>query len=173
MIDRIAIPSFKRVDKLQEKTLKLLDRFDFDFHLIDLFLENQEQYDLYYEALESEDKYHCINVIITDTIGIGEKRNFIRNYYRDNTEAENIFCIDDDIDNIYVMEKPIDDLKKFVNDAFRITREKGLNIWGVSPYHNPFYMKDNITTNLRYVIGCFYGLIVDRNKEVLQTGFNH
>jgi len=173
MVFRVAIPSFKRVDILKEKTLKLLEKYNIDFNIIDLFLENENQFDIYYEALECNLKYHDINIIITDTEGIGAKRNFIRNYYREYTDQENILCIDDDIEKIFIMDKEIQDLKSFINKSFIITREKGLNIWGVSAYHNPFFMKDNITTNLKYICGAFFGLVIDRKKEILQTGFNH
>ena len=173
---KICIPSFNRPEIIKTKTLKLLDNYNIPFNIIDIFIENQEQYDLYYENLKNDEKYHDLNLIITDTKGIKEKRNFIRNYYY--YEDHNfICCIDDDIDEICVKVddkkiKPVDDLDKLIIDNFLYTKKLNLNCWGVSAYHNPFFLKNNVSTNLKYICGAFFGFVVDKKKEVLQTKFN-
>ena len=75
---RIAIPSYNRPENIKKKTLQLLEKYDISFDKIDLFLENQEQYDLYFEFMVEEIKYHDINLIICDTFGIKQKRNCIK-----------------------------------------------------------------------------------------------
>lgn len=174
---RIAIPSFNRPQIIKNKTLKLLEEYKIPFDIIDVFIENQYQYDLYYESMVDNEIYHDLNLIITDTKGIGEKRNFIRNYYF-HMYSRYVLCIDDDLDQICekVNDKsiePIKDLNKMIIENFEITEKQNLNIWGVSAYHNPFFLKDNMTTNLKYICGAFYGLIIDKNKKPLQTKFNH
>ena len=41
------------------------------------------------------------NIIVSNTTGVGEKRNFVRSHYRNETDLEEIVCIDDDIDEQY------------------------------------------------------------------------
>jgi hypothetical protein len=175
---RICIPSFNRPEIIKTKTLKLLEKYNIEFNIIDIFIENEEQFDLYYENLKDNVKYHDLNLIITDTKGIKEKRNFIRNYYYHYEDCEFICSIDDDIDELCIKVddkkiKPIDNLNEVIINNFVYTKKLNLNIWGVSAYHNPFFLQDKISTNLKYICGAFFGFIVDKKKEILQTNFNH
>lgn len=174
---RIAIPSYNRPESIKKKTLYLLENNNIPFDKIDLFIENQEQYDLYYEFMVDEIKYHDINLIITDTFGIKQKRNYMRNYYYD-SDYKYILCMDDDIQS--VMEKVndktiklVENLDEFISTSFVETEKKNLNIWGVNAYHNPFFLSDNFSTNLKYICGAFFGLIINKEKDILQTQFNH
>jgi len=172
---RIAIPSFERAPTLINKTFKLLKKHNITFDKVDLFLETkdmQDQYELYFD----ETDYGHINfrIIITDTIGIGAKRNFIRNYYRqEDTFCKYVLSIDDDIDDLCEMDKSMTSLQDFIETAFVETESLNLNIWGVSAFHNSFFMKQTISTNLKYVCGAFFGLIIDLDKPMLQTTYNH
>ena len=60
---RIAIPSYNRPEIIKTKTLALLESYNIPFENIDLFLENDEQYEKYLNTL-NEDKYQSINAII-------------------------------------------------------------------------------------------------------------
>ena len=170
---RIAIPSYDRIDLLINKTLQFLIKHNMDFTKIDLFLGSQSQFDLYHSELSKTDLFHDINIIITDTEGIGNKRNFIRNYYRNETEENYILCLDDDITDIKNMETSLHSLTDFLSTAFKVTEQHNLNLWGVCAYHNPFFLKNNYTTNLKYICGAFYGLIIDRTKDIVLTKYNH
>ena len=44
---RFAIPTYKRYKALGEKTLKTLDKFGIDKDVIDIFVNNQEEYEIY------------------------------------------------------------------------------------------------------------------------------
>ena len=132
---RIAIPSFNRPQILIDKTLKLLDKHGIPFNKIDLFLENQEQYDNYIEVLEKDNRFWDIDIHITDTLGIGMKRNYIRYYYVYETNYINILSIDDDIECIMKMDNEIDNLDEFIKNAFIETKKRGYNLWGVSAYN--------------------------------------
>lgn len=176
---RIAIPSFNRPEVIKNKTLALLESYNIPFENIDLFLENDEQYEKYYTSLNS-DKYQSINPIITYTKGIGLKRNYIRWHYKENTDYTHIFCIDDDIDSICekIDDKtirPVEDLDSEIVNCFFSTEVRKLNIWGVNGCHNPFFLKDSVSTNLKYICGAFFGIIIDRksNKKILQTSYDH
>ena len=174
---RVAIPSFNRPQIIKDKTLALLEFYHISFESIDLFLENQDQYDLYYENM-LDDKYLGINVIITDTMGIRDKRNYIRWYYKELTDFTYIFCIDDDIQEICVKIddktiKPVEDLDSLICNCFFATEIRKLNIWGVNGCHNPFFLKDTISTKLKYICGAFFGIIINRKKKILQTSYHH
>ena len=160
----IAIPSFKRVEVFEKKTLQLLKDSTVNLNKVILFVENDEQKKLY-EPLHN-------NIIVTNTVGIGAKRNYMRKWFRD-TNQKYVFCIDDDITMIKNMREKVKDLDKFIIEAFEKTEELGLNIWGVCPFDNAFYMKETISTNLKYICGAMFGLIVDKNKPLLQTTYNH
>ena len=181
---RIAIPSYNRPEIIKTKTLALLESYNIPFENIDLFLENDEQYEKYLNTL-NEDKYQSINAIITYTKGIGLKRNYIRWHYYTNTNYTYVFCIDDDIDEVCEKVddkkiKKVDDLDSLICNCFFATEVRHLNIWGVNAFHNPFFMKDTITTNLKYICGAFFGIIIDRKssagrkaKKIIQTTYNH
>jgi hypothetical protein len=48
---------------------------------------------------------------------------------------------------------------------------EGLYIWGVYPVNNPFFMKPNITTKLKFLIGGFYGFINrPKDKDIKISG---
>ena len=64
-------------------------------------------------------------------------------------------------------------LNNFVIEAFKETKRRNLNIWGVSPFHNHFFMKDTISENLKYICGAFYGEIFDRTKEMILSDVGH
>ena len=130
MIDYIiAIPSFKRVEIFRTKTLRILKDSNVNMENVFLFVENEEQKKLY------EPLHH--KIIITDTVGIGAKRNYMRKWFRD-TNQKYVFCIDDDINMIKNMRDELKDLDKFIRFAFEKTEELGLNIWGVCPFENAY-----------------------------------
>ena len=62
---------------------------------------------------------------------------------------------------------PIDNLDKFINLAFEKLVEHKLYLWGVYPIDNAFYMTNTITTDLRIIVGPFFGLINRHNPELL------
>ena len=39
------------------------------------------------------------------------------------------------------------------------TKKRNLKFWGICGFNNAFFMKDKITTNLKYIIGAFCGLV--------------
>ena len=166
---RICIPSYKRAKMINLKTLAFLNRLQVPIEGIDVVVETEEMKQDYLEENSN------LNIIVSNTNGIREKRNFIRNYYQFETDTRYLICIDDDMDNIMDMDKPIT-REAFIDatqQAFRLCEEKGLTLWGVSPFHNTFFMKRNISTNLKYICGAFFGLIIDRKYEPIFTTFNH
>ena len=56
---------------------------------------------------------------------------------------------------------------------FYETEVRKLCLWGVSAYHNTFFMKKDISSNLKYISGCFNGLIIDRTKHDILMDTDH
>jgi hypothetical protein len=147
---RVAIPSYKRAPRLRDSTLPLLQRHHIDPALIDVFVADEEEKAIYTATLDP----WTYGSLIVAVPGIRAVRNFIADYYDD---GQHLFCIDDDIRDIISLNDF--DLKTFIETGFAECHKRNLNIFGIYPVANKFFMRDNITTDLRYIIACFYGMI--------------
>ena len=188
----IAIPSYKRSDIIQTKTLAVLKKHNINPSRINIFVANEEEYKIYKEAIPSD----LYNKIIIGELGLKNQRNFISNYY---PEGVNIVQMDDDIEKIVELKqkthsynsksttlksfnlnkiynktpkrnrrvKPIEHLDSFIKSAFKLCKLKSVYLWGVYPLPNPFFMTDKITTNLQFIVGPMWGMI-NRHKPELQ-----
>lgn len=162
MTYRIAIPSISRSETIVKKTLGYLSKTDIDFSKIDVFLSDPEEKDAYEKSLAPFN----VNIITTGKKHVNTQRNFIVDYYKEGT---NIVGIDDDI-NAVVQKvddkstKLLIELDKFIKEAFKTTEQHKAKIWGINPVNNPYFLKQNISTNLKYIVACFYGWINAHEK---------
>jgi len=166
----VAIPTYQRPNKLIHQTLTLLiEKYQLDEDQVYLFLENEEQYKLYYDTLQlSKFRKYEPTYVITNTKGIGAKRNYIRNYFPDNT---NVVMMDDDIEKIWVMDTDgprtsnrkieLEDFYQFVLDSFYIAEKENVSMWGVCLFDNAYFMSSQYSTNLKYLGGTLQGIIVN------------
>ena len=166
---KIVIPSFNRENMIKVKTLDFLHRNNIDVDEIDIVVETDEMKDRYIESIGKD-----YNIIVSNTTGVGEKRNFVRSHYRNETDLEEIVCIDDDIDELIDIDKPLL-LLRLIQDAFSLCKKYGICMWGLCPFHNPFFMSRSplISTNLKYICGAFFGLVIDRSKYLIHTDIDH
>ena len=159
----VAIPSYNRVNELIKKTLSTLKDGGIAKKHIYIFVANKEQYDLY-EASVPKTMYHKI---IIGKKGIANQRIFISDYFPEN---QYIISMDDDVEQ--VLEKkgeklvPIKHLQPFFKDAYDILKKTGLYIWGIYPVTNPFFMKQNISFGLKFIIGVMHGYINRHNSKL-------
>lgn len=154
---RVAIPSYKRHTKLRDSTLALLQRHHIDPALIDIFVADAEEHSIYAATL---DPATYGNLIIA-VPGIRAARNFIADYYE---EGQHLFCIDDDIRDLISLNDF--DLKTFIENGFAECHKRNLNLFGIYPVANKFFMRDTMTTDLRFVIACVMGMI---NRKIHVT----
>jgi len=152
---RIAIPTIARAKTIKEKTINYLQQTDIDFKKVDLFLSDGNELSAYKDSL----KDYPINYIVTEQKHVNTQRNFIINYYK---EGDLILGIDDDIQTIQtkVNNKKttmLTGLVDFVDNAFSLSLKHGYDMWGVNAVLNPFFMTENVTFNLKYIVACFYG----------------
>ena len=167
---RIVIPSYQRPHILKEKTLAILRNQQIPIDKVDILLGTKEEGEEYRKVLGNQ---YPKNFTYHGQKGIGAVRNWIRWYYKYQTNVKYVVYIDDDITSILDWQKPIQNLESFIEDMFYETEVKKLNLWGVSAFHNPFFMKKNITTNLKYICGAFCGEIIDRDKHDIYCDVDH
>jgi hypothetical protein len=185
----IAIPSYNRPDLIQVKTLALLHRYKIPTNKIIIFVANQEQHDLYKEKIPE----FLYGGLVIGHLGLKNQRNFIMDYF---PEGQHIVQMDDDLDKIMELIlqmkmdskkhsrgssknkskrnsqfiknlKPLDDLDAFIKRAFKICNEKGIFLWGVYPLANARFMSPKVTTDLRFIVGPFWG-IINRHRPDLR-----
>jgi len=162
---RVAIPSYNRVKELGEKTLLTLEHHKVPKNLIDIFVANQEQYELYIN------EYPDYNIVIA-VIGMKDVRNFIfQEHYK---EGDWIVSMDDDIEKIR-MKNPRGwedssycddelDLMTEINLAFSECMKSKRSLWGLYPVDNHYFMKNQISYDYKFCGGWMWGVI---NKKEL------
>lgn len=160
----VAIPTYNRVKELVHKSLPTLKNGKVSPSKIYIFVANKEQEKLYKEAVPPS-MYHKI---VVGKLGIANQRKFISKYF---PEKQYIVSMDDDVEALEMMTSPdklvkIHDLDKFFKDAYKKLKEENLYIWGIYPVHNPFFMKKNISTGLKFIIGVLYGYINRHNTKL-------
>ena len=164
----IAIPSYKRVKTLTEKTLATLKRYKVDKKKIYVFVANKEE-----EALYKEGVGDSVGHIIVGELGVLEIRNFIMNYFK---KGVHVVSMDDDIKQIIEYdpstkrhEKELDSLVKVIKRGYSECEKAGARLWGVYSSPNGYFMKPTVTTDLKFIVGSFWGCISPGpNDDALQ-----
>lgn len=157
MTIRYVIPSYKRIDTLQKKTLSLLERHNISPENIYIFTAPSE-FTSYQTAFPK-----C-NVICGE-LGLKNQRNNITNFF---SEGDPLVCFDDDIEELFTYKRdapriranliPIEDLKELVDGAFLLCKLHKLNLWGINPTDNNLFLRDGYTIDLKFCIGHCFGL---------------
>jgi len=156
----VAIPSYDRAESLLSKTLHTLHQCKVPSNLIYIFVANESQYIIYKKVIKGY-------TIIIGKLGITQQRRFIKNYFK---EGDHVVSMDDDVEEVNKLNgdklNKIHNLDHFFKDAFVRIQQENLFLWGIYPVRNPFFMKNTITTNLRFIIGTLYGFIVRHSKDL-------
>ena len=156
---QIAIPSYNRPEQLSYKTLALLEKHNINKDLITIFVNDDEQLELY-------NKIEGYKIIPSYQKGIGKNRTWIRNYYPNGT---NLIFLDDDIENVLEKEtKEVVDLNKFFCTGFERCHQEKATLWGIPLVDNYFFMKNNVSDNLKY-IGAVYGVVINQNTKNIKV----
>jgi hypothetical protein len=154
---KICIPSYKRADTIQSKTLAVLSSYSIPPSMIHIFVANEEEKAVYMEKVPKE-LYGSIHVGVK---GLAEVRNFIFGAFPVGTP---LVEMDDDIQGFLEYsararrnEKPLEDLKGVMLKGFAECKRVGCRFWGVYPVPNGFFMKPGMTSDLRFCVGSFWG----------------
>jgi hypothetical protein len=148
---KIAIPSYNRPSQLVEKSIRCLFVSGINMDNVTIFVATDEEKARYEEVTSVR--------IIVGCLGITKIRNYIMNYY---PIGENIIMMDDDVEVVVERQDEntlnnVSNLDTLFTECFNEMRERNLHIWGVYPTCNPFFMKDNHTVNLKFIIGTLFG----------------
>ena len=168
----IAIPSYKREQQLQEKTLRVLEKYNVPPDRVTIFVADKEQEEVYNESLKNN-IYNNVQLAVPT---IGAARNFIEQEYYN--EGDYVVSFDDDLTGIYrwVNEKaiePIQDIEnELINAGFEAMMQTGSKCWGIYAASNPYFMSNTTTTKLSYIIASCYGFIATHDP-FLKRETNH
>jgi hypothetical protein len=171
----IAIPSYKRAELLNRKTLKTLADYNIPRNRIFVFVANEEEEKIYKETLDKKMYGH----LVVGVKGLRNQRNFISRYFPIGQEIVNL---DDDLAGFNILKThgttfnkkdnyhaKLPDFDSFIKDAFKTLRNEGLFLWGIYPINNPYFMTPKITTDLRLIVGPCWGNINRHSKDLILT----
>lgn len=151
---KIAIPSYRRSDIIFDKTLMSLLRSGADLKDVTVFISDPSEHEKYVKATSGLVK------IVDSVPTLSGNRNFILDYY---PEGEHILFLDDDIASFEILgEKkliPDTNILKFAETGFEWCEKRNKSLWGIYAARNHFFMDNNITEGLHYIIGSCYGQI--------------
>ena len=160
----VCIPSYKRAQLCNDKTLTMLKENKIDPKLVYVYVANKEEFDEYETVLDKS----LYNKLVIGKKGIVPQRQFITEQWPD---GKHIVSFDDDVDSVDLKlsalfkHKSLDYFFKYAFDE--CVRQKSY-MWGVYAVYNPFFRKarKEISTELNYIVGAFYGII---NRPALNS----
>lgn len=159
----VAIPTYNRVEEVTKKTLNTLKEGGVAKNKIYLFVANKSQYDLYEQNIPK----NLYKEIIIGKKGITNQRIFISHYFN---EGQYVISMDDDVEEFEILKGDklvkLKDINTFFINAYKIMKKEKLFIWGIYPVRNPFFMYNEITTDLRFIIGVTFGFITRHSKKL-------
>lgn len=155
----IAIPSYKRHETLAEKTLSILKTYRIPSHKITVFVANKDEESVYKAYLDPK----TYGKIVVAKKGLMHARNYISDYFPVGTP---LVCMDDDIKGFLEYdedsprkERPLRSLIGVIKHGFQECIKNGCRLWGVYSVPNGFFMKDTVSTDLKFIVGSFWGCI--------------
>jgi hypothetical protein len=162
----VCIPSYKRSQICNEKTLKTLKKMNIPSSKIYVYLANKEE-EIEYEKVLDKKLY---NKLVVGIKGLVPQRQFIMEQW---PEGKHIVFFDDDVGSIDLSMSKIfkgKSLDFFFKYAFKECKKMKSFMWGVYPVFNPFFRKarDELSTCLNYIVGAFYGIINRPNLKSIQ-----
>jgi hypothetical protein len=159
---QIVIPSYKRSDICNKKTLTMLNNLGIDKNIIKVFVV-KEEFEIYNKTLNPE----FYGEIVIGMPGLIAQRQFIENYYPAGTH---IVSLDDDITKLDLSFTEYKSADEFFKSTFEECIKEGAYLWGLYPACNPLCLIKNrpITNHLVFIIGAFYGYINRPNDPNLE-----
>jgi hypothetical protein len=167
---KICIPTFERSTTINDKTIRFLEKHYIPKEKVYLFVEDKKQLKQYQETVDFR-----YNIIVSNTTGIGAKRNYIRNYFENGTK---LLMIDDDVEDVlqFINKKTaigIKDFKTFVNESFSIAKRNNVTMWGVCLFDNPFYSTITASTKFKFIGGTLQGILVNDISKNIKVDIDH
>ena len=153
----IVIPSYKRPEGCRDKTLAVLHKYKIPKDRIFVVVADKEQ-KAEYEAILDPKTY---GKILVGVPGLAQVRNWIFNHF---PKGIPLVCCDDDIRSFIEYdaskkrhERPLRSLKGIIERGFSECKKANVRFWGIYPSANGFFMKPTVSTDLKFIIGSFWG----------------
>lgn len=145
------IPSYKRCGKV--KTLDTLIRYGVDTSKIVISTQTMEDYEQY-----NKEYGHRVKVIYNEGYNASCNRNTLIEYFGNNK----MVILDDDIKSIEILngDKLVDigdNFNRFIEYAFVTASKNNVDMFGIYPVHNAFFMKNNVKMNT-FITGPMFGI---------------
>lgn len=160
-LPRIAIASLNRRNLIGILTLRYLFEQEYPSELIDIFVASNTQQAEYMMYLPR----HLYGRIIVGSLGLGNQRNFISQYYPEN---EIYVSMDDDVKRLVFMQ-PNMSFTDFIRFCVGQIDTELVGLMGVMPNTDGRKMKPKITAHLTHILGSFF---VIRNHKDIQITTN-
>jgi hypothetical protein len=166
---QVAIPSYQRADRLATSALSLLLGRGVPPEKITVFLHDNDPQIAQYERLARE--RGLARPVVTAARGITAQRTAIMTSYPEGTP---LLSVDDDVTDIrQALDAktlaPVRDLDALITQMFDETAQRGLNVWGLAPVPNAYFMKPAvISEGLKFLIFTVWGCFVRHDHPVHQ-----
>jgi hypothetical protein len=153
----VCIPSYKRAQLCNDKTLTMLKNNHIKRDLIYVYVADKTEYDEYERVLDKS----LYNKLVVGKKGLVPQRQFIMGKWKN---GQQIVFFDDDVESVDLKLSPMfkgHNLDYFFKQAFRECDKQKSFIWGVYAVFNPFFRgaRKEVSTELNYIVGAFYGII--------------
>lgn len=164
---RVVIISYKRPDMIQEKTLNMLKRYHVPASLIDIWVANKEEYEIYKKKIPS----NLYNKIFIGEKGVNNVRNHVRQHYKNNQLLLNF---DDDIEDILILKKgklePIGgNLTQLTKIAYKLMKTTQSKLCGIYAVNNTYFMSNTYSEGLYSCVAAMYWTLNDKSPELNAT----
>ena len=152
----IAVPSYNRAKLFVSKTYALLATSRL-LRRTTVFIVAEQ------EAQYRKELGDSVEIVIGKR-GLKEQRQVIYDHY---PEGTNIVMLDDDVEYLVNMKnEKIYDITETIERGIEETRRAKCRLWSIYPVPNPFFMKDTVTTDLRFCNGCIFGIRKNGPSEI-------
>jgi hypothetical protein len=162
----VVIPSYKRAETCRDKTLAVLKEYNIPSSQIVVIVANSEEEKIYKDTLDPS-TYKEIRVGVP---GLVDVRNWI---FKNFPKGDKLVSCDDDLrsfieytPNTKRHEQRLRSLKGVIERGFSECEKAKCDLWGVYPSANGFFMKPTVTTDLKFIVGSFWGCI-NPGKDIM------
>ena len=166
MVFKIIVVTYDRVQICATHTLAMLRDNHVPAKLITLLVHNNDQKQMYENGIPS----NLFNDIMVTNLdgGCYGQMNYITDHY---DEGVRIVKLDDDISCIYEVADNVNLVKSskllnIIDTGYDLCEQHGAKLFGLYPSSNPYFVckQKEYSTDLRFVVGSFMGLIIDKSN---------
>lgn len=156
---RVAVPSYRRPEELATRTLDTLINGGVDTTRVTIYIHDN---DPHADAYSDVARGLGARLQATPSRSLRGQRRYI---FQDQEPGVPTVTMDDDVREVLTLAPggkslaPRRDLHTYFQGMFARTRAEGLTAWGVGPVPNAFFMKDTLTTDLKFCIFQLAGFI--------------